>query len=275
MNLTLAQMKAAIRQNQLKNVGVQEAPGLTPKTYVAPQSQTYEPLPIGGVDLDQFQPGSQLTAPQQAQPQPQPQAPQGMAPDQPSNILQMTPQGQAMAAMRPPQQPQQPQPKAKGGRMEDEAAKAIGRAAKSAGMKAPVTAKKSLTTLEDTYQSLGDRIRQGAADRQNLMESMPFKYDKGHRVFTKWSAENRKPPYTVISRALYGNQPMKEDHPKLGPGYGKSIIDPQTGRARRTPYEPAYWVQNDQGEKMHLPESALLGSVDLAKGGQPAALLGR
>lgn len=277
MNLTTAQMRMAIRQNQLKNVGVQEAPGLTPKTFVAPKSQTYEPLPIGGVDLDQFQPGNQFAQPQQVQPQPQPPQPQGMAPDQPSNILQMTPQGQAMAAIRPPQQPpmQQRPGMAKGGRLSTEqmAAEIMGKAAKSAGMKAPVTAAKNLNTMQDFHQSLGDRIRQGAAELQNLMESLPFKYDKGHRVFTKSSAERRIPPYTVLARRLTGNQPMREDS-KIGPGMGKPIIDPQTGKTRRTPYEPGYLVRHEMGpddwQEFVIPEKAILGRVELAGGGQPS-----
>ena len=79
-------------------------------------------------------------------------------------------------------------------------------AAEKAGMKAPTVASKDLTTLQDFHTSLGDRVRQGAAERVELMESMPFKYDKGQRVFTEDSAKKNKAPYTIIERTLWGNQ---------------------------------------------------------------------
>jgi hypothetical protein len=306
MNPNTAQMRASLLKKPLdvRTVGVQEAIGLTPKLFLSPDVgtprgtlpppggvATPSGMPIGGVDMS-MQPGQQLMPQMMQQPQQQPQQP-GMqpqgglptqtqtAPDQPSNILQMTPQGQAMSAIRPPMAPQ-PTPKMSGGgRMSTEqmAAELMGKAAKSAGMKAPVTAKKNLTTLEDTYQSLGDRIREGAADRQNLMESMPFKYDKGHRVFTESSARKNWPPYTVVRRTLHGNDPMREDHPKLGPGLGKPIKDPQTGKTRRTPYEPGYIVRMEykpgDWHEFSLPESAIVGRVEMAEGGQPATKMAK
>jgi hypothetical protein len=298
---TLAQMKMAIdrmRGNpiQMKNIGVNEAPGLDPKRYLSPDRgntsngmpppggvATPSGMPIGGVDMSQLNPGQQLMPQQQ---QPQQQMPQGgqpapemggqPAPDQPSNILQMTPQGQAMSAMRPPMQPMQPQKPgmAKGGRMSTQqmAAEVMGKAAKSAGMKAPVTAAKNLNSMQDFHQSLGDRVRQGASDMQNLMESLPFKYDKGHRVFTESSAKKNWPPYTVVRRTLVGNQPMREDS-KVGPGMGKFIKDPQSGKTRRTPHEPGYIVRMEyepgDWHEFTIPESAIAGHVNLAKGGQP------
>jgi len=104
----------------LKNVGANEAPNLPVKAYV-PQGAG-PGLPVGGVDFQPKMPGQQLIpvqpgAPMGATP-PQPGQPAGQVPptgQQPapapqgapqSNILQMTQQGQAMAAMRPPQQPQ-------------------------------------------------------------------------------------------------------------------------------------------------------------------------
>ena len=74
-----------------------------------------DPLPMGGVDMSKGQPGNQLMPANMAQPAPQGQPgqpPQGMPsplggagntppPQGGSNILQMTPQGQAMAAMKP------------------------------------------------------------------------------------------------------------------------------------------------------------------------------
>jgi hypothetical protein len=71
---------------------------------------------MGGVDMSPQQPGQQMLPANALQPSPltpqQPQPPAGPAPQGGnSNILQMTPQGQAMAAM----QPQAPMQKAAGG----------------------------------------------------------------------------------------------------------------------------------------------------------------
>jgi hypothetical protein len=143
---TLEQMKAQLMAkrplglSQLQSVGANEAPNLAIKAYLPPGAREEgSTMPIGGVDMN-MQPGHQLL-PQSAMP---PQQPQGMpgapgmppmgaapggaplggapAPQQPggSNILQMTPQGQAMAAMgggRPPMPP--PRPMAEGGSMSD------------------------------------------------------------------------------------------------------------------------------------------------------------
>jgi hypothetical protein len=159
---TLEQMKAQLMAkrpiglSQLQSVGANEAPNLPIKAYLPPGGREEgSMMPVGGVDMN-GQPGHQLM-PQSAMP-PAPQ--QGMpgAPGQPpmagglpggapppqgapmpggapaggamtpqplggSNILQMTPQGQAMAAMgggQPPQAP--PRPMAKGGSMSDKSA---------------------------------------------------------------------------------------------------------------------------------------------------------
>ncbi len=137
MNPTTAQMRASLLKKPLdvRTVGVEEAIGLSPKLFLSPDVgtprgtlpppggvATPSGMPIGGVDMS-IQPGQQLM-PQAMQQQPQQTGmqPQGglpaqtqTAPDQPSNILQMTPQGQAMSAIRPPMAPQ-PTPKmAKGG----------------------------------------------------------------------------------------------------------------------------------------------------------------
>jgi len=104
----------------LKDVGANEAPNLKVKTYVP--AGPGGGFPVGGVDFQPEQPGQQVMPmmgqPQQSPGQPQqspgqqqspaPQGAQQPAPAQQnpqSNILQMTPQGQALAAMRPPQQP--------------------------------------------------------------------------------------------------------------------------------------------------------------------------
>ena len=113
----------------LKDVGANEAPNLKVKEYVAPGIGPG--LPVGGVDFQPEMPGQQMlpgqpnapmgaVPPQQGQPAGQ-MPPTGQqpapAPGAPrSNILQMTPQGQALAAMRPPQQPPgMPQRKMAGG----------------------------------------------------------------------------------------------------------------------------------------------------------------
>ena len=150
------------------------------------------------------------------------------------------------------------------GSQSEEAAKAIGKAAESAGMNAPVTANKPLTGLQDFHTSLQDQIRQHVADKKEMIESMPFKYDKGHRVFTESSAAKNKPPYTIMYKYPVGNNPVRE-----GPGFGKVVKDPDTGKAKRTPYEPGYMVRHEDGDEwaeFMIPESAIKGQVE-RKGG--------
>lgn len=151
--LSIEQMKAQMMAkktpvglSQLQSVGANEAPSLGVKAYIPPTGRpdngvmpvggvdtSQGNLPIGGIDMSRMAPGQQLMPQNNMQPAPQ-QPPQGLpgAPGQPpmgaapggapapsggSNILQMTPQGQAMAAMSGGQQqpPQQPQGLAKGG----------------------------------------------------------------------------------------------------------------------------------------------------------------
>ena len=177
-----------------------------------------------------------------------------------------------MAAMKPNMPPGTPPPKMAGGGSTtpsvEEMRRAIAGAATSAGMKAPVTNTRNMMTLQDSYQSLGDDVRKKAADMQDMIESMPFKYDVGHTVFTAHSAKNNLPPFKVIRKALVGNSPMRENHAQLGPNMGKFIKDPMTGKTKRTPYEPGYDVRREhKGEvhEMRIPESAILDK--LATGG--------
>jgi hypothetical protein len=102
---------------------------------------------------------------------------------------------------------------------------------------------------------------------------MPYKYDKGQRVFTADSVKKNKPPYTILRRVPYGNQPMREDHPNFEAGnkIGKPIIDPATGKTQRTPYEPGYQVRYDGDDgftEFQIPESAIKGDVEMARGGR-------
>jgi hypothetical protein len=158
-----------------------------------------------------------------------------------------------------------------GGGLVRKGIKAIRGAAESAGQKAPVLAEKDLTTLQDAHTNLGDRVRAGAMEAQKMMEGFGYQYDKGQRVFTKDSAGKNKPPYTILNRTRVGNQVMREDHPEFGPGMGRPIIDPQTGKAMRTPYEPGYRVRMERGpddwSEFEIPEKAIVGDVEMAAGG--------
>ena len=148
------------------------------------------------------------------------------------------------------------------------AMQAISKAAESAGQKAPVTANKSLTTMQDFHTSMGDSMRQRAARDKELMDSFNYKYDKGQRVFTEDSAQMNHPPMTVLSRALEGNRMMRENPDDI---LSKKIIDELTGKPKRTPPEPGYRVRlehsPDNWSEFLIPESAIKGSVDKAKGG--------
>lgn len=125
---TMAEMRIALARRanpvEMKNIGINEAPGLSPKAYMSPGGVNLPPptggvytpsgMPIGGVDMGSMTPGHQMMPQQPGQQGPMgapggAQALQG-GPTSPvapgagpgSNILQMTPQGQAMEAMTPP-----------------------------------------------------------------------------------------------------------------------------------------------------------------------------
>ena len=131
---SINQMRMSLMANgksqfgDIQNIGANEAPGMDVKAYINPDQQRdgimpvggvsmgNQPLPMGGVDMSKGQPGQQLSPPgmtpppQQGQQQPQGGLPSSAGPSSPaqqppSNILQMTPQGQALNAMTPPQQP--------------------------------------------------------------------------------------------------------------------------------------------------------------------------
>lgn len=239
----------------IREVGAEEAPNMLVKEYVAPSGG--EGLPVGGVDFQPQQPGKQfLPQPQQppgqvpgepgqipqqpapltGQPAPSlngPQAPLLNKPNQmlggppmppfgqpkglQSNILALTPQGQAMQAMRPnpTPMPNKMPHMAKGGMVHmaggslsvEEMRKAIASASKSAGMKAPVVANRDLTTPRDTREALGDRTRQGAQAMRVAIESTPFKYEPGQHVFTAHTSKNNLPPMQIVHKTLRGNAP--------------------------------------------------------------------
>ncbi len=144
---TKAQMLMKLRGHnpiEMKNIGIEEAPNMSPKMYVSPESvrqpsgmpspggvATPSGMPIGGIDLNRIQPGQQLMPQQQGQmPGQGPQGPQGGLPQQQppqapqqgpqgpqgGNILQLTPQGRALGALGGPQPPRPQAPGlAKGG----------------------------------------------------------------------------------------------------------------------------------------------------------------
>ena len=92
----------------VKNIGVKEAPNMDVKAFISPRPAVKNSLPVGGVfQQTPQQPMQSMQAPQSPQQSAQtPQAPfpsQGAPAQPPSNILQMTPQGQAMSAIKPPQ----------------------------------------------------------------------------------------------------------------------------------------------------------------------------
>ena len=133
----MAQMRMALanRGNQvdMQNIGVDEAPNMNPKAFISPDKGGMKApppggvsmkngMPIGGIDTSKQQPGQQLMPnqpPQGAQPPGAPPPGMGAAPGMGTtpggppapegNMLQMTPQGQALSAMGgPPQQPNAP-----------------------------------------------------------------------------------------------------------------------------------------------------------------------
>jgi hypothetical protein len=115
---SIAQMKMALNQNRfpsqaaLDKIGAEEAPNMPVKAYVPPAGGQDGQLPVGGIDMSEITPGMQYMPEEQqamqppGQPGQTPQPPMSpsagpSSPGQQSNILQMTPQGQAMAAMQP------------------------------------------------------------------------------------------------------------------------------------------------------------------------------
>jgi len=140
---TLAQMRLEVARHSnpavMNNIGVNEAVDIDPKMFVNPNPNSSGlpdvggvktdkgALPVGGVDVNPMMAGTQFMPQQPQQQPPQGQqspfpsmAPSGSGmPQSPSNILNLTPQGQAMSAIKPPMPNAVPQPPkmAKGGSM--------------------------------------------------------------------------------------------------------------------------------------------------------------
>ena len=126
---TLAQMRLEVARHSnpavMNNIGVNEAVDIDPKMFVNPNPNSSGlpdvggvktdkgALPVGGVDVNPMMAGTQFMPQQPQQQPPQGQqspfpsmAPAGSGmPQSPSNILNLTPQGQAMSAIKPPMTP--------------------------------------------------------------------------------------------------------------------------------------------------------------------------
>jgi hypothetical protein len=150
---------------------------------------------------------------------------------------------------------------------QEETSQAIGKAAESAGMKAPQTAEKSLVTLQDYHTSLGDAVRARAMEAQKQMDAWNYKYAPGQYVFTEHGAKNNLPPLKILEKSRHGWNIVREDPNNL---LSKKVIDPETGKAMRTPYEPGYRVRRENGDdwsEFIIPESIIKGDVEMANGG--------
>ena len=192
--LPIEQIKAQMMNrfkglNQLQSIGANEAPSMGIKAYVPTIGRSDNgKMPVGGVDMSQQQQGQQLMpnappAPAGAQPG-MDQVPRGdkintmdgtgMPPtpnsnpnQMGSNILQMTPQGQAMAAMKP-------QGLAKGGS-----------AKSTADMKAELAAKKSIkdgTSTRIKIDAEGPNGVKGIVVPRHMWEGKIYKGEGGKKV---------------------------------------------------------------------------------------------
>ena len=178
--------------NQLQSIGANEAPSMGIKAYVPTAGSpdagrmpvggidtSQGSLPVGGVDMDKMQQGHQLmpNAPAPAgQQQGMDQPPMGDMPPQMggtpppqggSNILSMTPQGQAMAAMKP------------------QGLKDGGSAKSTADMKAEIAAKKSIkdgTSTRVKIDAEGPGGVKGIVVPRHMWEGKTYKGEGGKKV---------------------------------------------------------------------------------------------
>jgi hypothetical protein len=215
---SLMQMKMEIAKKanpiNLKDIGVNEAPGMFPKTFFPPEmSGTRMPspggvatpsgMPIGGVDTSQQEPGQQLM-PQTMAPPPAPEqqgglpgqsagpsaapggapgiAPQGPTPPM-GNMLSMTPQGQTMAALgggpKPPGM-------AKGGSaksVDDMKAEMAAKAPKDTGKRVTINAEGSggVKGIVVPRHTLEGNKKSGAVGLHEMNEARAKVYGDDHR----------------------------------------------------------------------------------------------
>ena len=90
-------------QVDAQSIGVEEAPNMDVKVYFPPRPAQGSMLPVGGIQQAQQAPMQPPPPAPNQQPPQQPSPAPIQAGQPPSNILQMTRQGQAMNAMTPPQ----------------------------------------------------------------------------------------------------------------------------------------------------------------------------
>jgi hypothetical protein len=98
-------------------------------------------------------------------------------------------------------------------------------------------------------------------EAQKQMDSWEYKYSPDQYVFTEHSASKNLPPLKILGRSRTGNNLMFEGEPWVS----KKIIDPETGKAMRTPYEPGYKVRREHGDdwsEFTIPETAIKGLVE-------------
>ena len=178
--------------SQLQSIGANEAPSMGIKAYVPTAGSpdagrmpvggidtSQGSLPVGGVDMDKMQQGHQLmpNAPAPAgQQQGMDQTPMGdmpppmggtPPPQGGSNILSMTPQGQAMAAMKP------------------QGLKDGGSAKSTADMKAEIAAKKSIkdgTSTRVKIDAEGPGGVKGIVVPRHMWEGKTYKGEGGKKV---------------------------------------------------------------------------------------------
>jgi hypothetical protein len=135
-------------------------------------------------------------------------------------------------------------------------------AMKKAGQKKGQVADKNLTTLQDYHTSLGDAVRARAAEAQKQMDSWTYEYEPGQYVFTEHGAKKNLPPLKILAKSRVGWDIVREDPSNI---LSKKVIDPETGRAKRTPYEPGYKVRREIGDdwsEFTIPASLVKGSVE-------------
>jgi hypothetical protein len=197
--LPIEQIKAQMMNrfkglNTLQSIGAEEAPSMGIKAYVPTAGSpdagkmpvggidtSQGDLPVGGIDMSKQQPGHQLMPSQPGQQPGMDQVPMndkppldglpkmdGAPPPQsPSNILNMTPQGQAMSAMKP-------QGLAKGGS-----------AKSTADMKAELAAKKSIKDGTSTRMKIdaeGPGGVKGIVVPRHMWEGKTYKGEGGKKV---------------------------------------------------------------------------------------------
>lgn len=153
---------------------------------------------------------------------------------------------------------------APGGRIVKGALDALNKASEG---KLGQVANKDLTTLQDYHTSLGDRVAAGAKEMQDKIAAAQFKYKKGDRVFTDWTAKNNYPPYEILGTRILGG--------KFGtilrdPATGKALRD-ENGKALREAEHVGYQVRHDftpHGEtepswRIHtMPETSFKGLIE-------------